>query len=81
MRGVFKKQYRVLILDGSDDSKKASTLLRKNKIEISQVVVNPNDGEFTHNELPLLISGEGQWEGLEAVGRYVKSDKNRLSKH
>ena len=75
-----RKRHRVLFLDDSPESQHACASFRRNKIETAEVKVDPQNPEFPPQKLPLLISGEGQLEGPEAVGRYVETAKRRAGK-
>ena len=72
------KTHRVLYRDDSPESEKVSRLFKENNIEIADVKIDPKNSEFI--KLPVLISGEGQWEGAEEVRRYVQSRKIRPRK-
>lgn len=71
------EHYRTLFLNDSDESKRASELLRQRKIRFSPAEVDSNSKEFTRDALPLLVTDEGQWRGLAKIETYVKDVQTR----
>jgi hypothetical protein len=69
---------RTLFVTASEDSKQAEDLLRSKAIAFSCARVEraSSVGYVSESDLPLLITGEGQWEGLTAIIRYIK-DQDR----
>ena len=67
-----EKSYRTLLfLDGQEDSETAIKVLEANRIQFLRAPISI-DYEFPENRMPVLITGQSEWRGLESIQRYVK---------
>ena len=73
--------YRALFMNDSQECKCAADLLAQHAINFSPEQVSPNSSEFGKNDLPLLMTDEGQWRGLSSIERYVQDCSPRELSH
>ncbi len=67
------RRFRTLFLNDGDQSKQAIELFRTNGLRFSSAPVAVDSQEFPPETLPVLITDQGEWRGLEAIQRYVKN--------
>jgi hypothetical protein len=63
--------YRTLFLNDSEASREAEISLKQKGISFAKAKINGDSKEFCSSELPVLITDEGEWRGLQAVLRYA----------
>lgn len=67
------RRYRTLFLNDLEPSKKVLYLLETVGMRFSRALVSPDSKEWREDDLPALVTDQGEWRGPEAIQRYVKN--------
>lgn len=65
-----KEHHRALFGNNSKESLKAAEKLRSEKIRFTEMEADPK--EFSKSDLPILITGEGDFKGLNSIEKYIE---------
>ncbi|MDE2218187.1 MAG: hypothetical protein KGJ58_01875, partial [Patescibacteria group bacterium] len=65
-----RSHYIVLFGNNSEESLTARNKLMSKKINFAEMEADPK--EFSKSDLPILITGEGQFSGLNSIEKYIE---------